>query len=194
MPERDNNYDLAFVRAIVFNEEHGLRRIYALFLPRIRDFVRHNGGNESDAQDVFQDGIMILYEKARRPDFQLSSSFYSLLYGICYRVWSNRLKKRYRKEVTLSDDATYKQDAGIEELMEADERHKLLFRAMDKLGADCRTLLELFFQGESMKEIQLKMGFSSEAYAKKRKFQCKEKLAGLVKADPAYAELSQNKP
>lgn len=181
------------IHAIVRNEESGLRRIYERYLPRIRELVRGRGGSEADAQDVFQDALMILYEKARQPDFQLSSSFYSLLYGICYRLWSNRLKKTSRKEVTLSDDITYTSQHDIEDFMEADERHKLLFRALEQLGHDCRRLLELFFQGLSMKDIQLQMGFSGEAYAKKRKFQCKEKLVEMVKRDPVFAELNEPK-
>ncbi len=181
--------DQKFLQAILEHNAAGLRQIYDLFEPRIHALIRKHGGQESDAEDIFQDAIMILYDKARQPGFQLTSSFYSLLYGICYRLWSNQLKKSSRKEVTLPQDTTFIQDNDMEALMEANERHKLFARAMQRLGDECRQLLELFFQGLSMKDIQQAMNFSSEAYVKKRKFHCKEKLVAHAKADPAFAEL-----
>lgn len=181
--------DQKFLQAILAHDAAGLRQIYELFWPRIHALIRKYGGQATDAEDVFQDAIMILYDKGRQPGFQLTSSFYSLLYGICYRLWSNQLKKSSHREVTLPEDATFTQDNNLEVLMEANERHKLFARAMQRLGDECRRLLELFFQGLSMKDIQQAMNFSSEAYAKKRKFHCKEKLVEQVKADPAFAEL-----
>jgi hypothetical protein len=57
------------------------------------------------------------------------------------------------------------------------------------LGDDCQKLLTLYFEKKNMEDIAKAMGFGSEGYARKRKFQCKEKLTKLIKSDERYGEL-----
>jgi hypothetical protein len=64
-----------------------------------------------------------------------------------------------------------------------------LNRAMQKLGDDCRRLLQLYFEKITMEQIAVEMGYASDNYARRRKFQCKERLEEFIKADPAYREL-----
>jgi len=59
------------------------------------------------------------------------------------------------------------------------------------LGPDCQQLLQLFFAKVKMAAVAERMGYASEGYAKKRKYQCKEQLIKHVKADARYAELSK---
>jgi hypothetical protein len=47
----------------------------------------------------------------------------------------------------------------------------------------------LFLAGIPLKEIANILGFKSEQYAKKRKYQCKEKLVDSIKSDPVYKKL-----
>lgn len=42
-----------------------------------------------------------------------------------------------------------------------------------------------------MSEIATEMGFASEGYARRPKFQCKDYLVDLVKKQPGYLELIQ---
>lgn len=46
----------------------------------------------------------------------------------------------------------------------------------------------LFFDKTSMDEIARIMNYASEGYAKKRKFQCKEHLLQIVKADATFLD------
>lgn len=182
MPSDSTNYILA----IQANNSEGIKAIYTAFLPRISAFILRNGGKEEDAQDVFQDALIILFEKSSAANFELSSSFYTLLYGICRNLWGNRLQKKSRTEVTLNDDIKYiEQSTQLDELMRL-EKHKLFWDSFKKLETECQNLLELFFAKKSMIEIAEALGMSSAAYAKKRKFLCKEQLIKLVKSDPRF--------
>jgi len=180
------------IRAIVQGDSKGLRKIYKEFLPRVRRLIVQNGGREEDAQDVFQSAILIVFEKASKRDFQLTSSFYTLLYGICRNIWGNRLQKKSFKEVTLPEDIKYKSDQNIEKDLERVEEQDLFWFAFKQLGEDCQKLLTLFFDKEKMESIAQVMGYTSVSYAKKRKFQCKEKLVKLVKADQRFEELKSH--
>ena len=188
--------DQIYIDFITSGNSEGLQQIYKLFLPRITQFITRNGGNADDAKDVFQDAIIIIYEKAKHEDFTLSSGFYTLLYGICRNVWGNRLQKKSRQTVTLLDDYKYSNYVvdGLNELIEREEEAKVFWSAFQKLGEDCQRLLRLFFDKVKMSEIVKIMGLSSESYAKKRKFVCKERLVKLVRADARFAELKRSAP
>lgn len=183
--------DDEFIKAIISGDSNGLRRIYDLFLPRIRHLVASNGGSEEDAQDIFQSAILTIYEKAQASDFRLTSQFYTLLYGVCRNLWGNRLQKKSFKEVTLTEEVKYSSEENIEIDIEKTEEQEVFWDAFRKLGEDCQKLLRLFFDKEKMEKIADMMGYSSVSYAKKRKFQCKEKLIEWIKKDDRFKELNE---
>ena len=87
-----------------------------------------------------------------------------------------------------SQKSMYKETASLD--IEQNEQDQLYRRQFQRLGADCQRILNLFFDKVSMSDIAQKMGFSSVSYAKKRKFQCKQKLVKLIKEDPLFQELN----
>ena len=180
-----------YIQAIIAGDSKGLRNVYESFLPRIRKLITNNGGSEADAQDIFQSAILTIYEKAQKENFRLTSKFYTLLYGICRNLWGNRLQKKSFKEVTLLEDVKYTSEENIEIDIEKTEEQQLFWSSFQKLGEDCQKLLRLFFDKEKMEKIAKMMGYGSISYAKKRKFQCKEKLVDLVKKDIRFKELKQ---
>ena len=180
-----------YVKAILHGERDGVQHLYSDQLPVIRRLIANSGGSETDAQDIFQDAVLIVYRKARQPGFQLTSQFSTFFYSICRNLWLNRrTKKSAAAEVTFSEDVKYIEEPVLSDAEQLQaERGVLFWKAFQKLGADCQRLLELFFQKIPMETIAAKMGYGSEAYARRRKMQCKQRLTTLVKSDPAYREL-----
>ncbi len=186
-----NQTEYIYLQYITQNNRLGLQKIYSLFLPKIAKFIVANGGNVHDAKDVFQDAIVVIYQKARQEDFQLKSKFSTLLYGVCRNLWGNRLQKVSRKRVTFLEEDKYKdvvEDLG--ETIQKEERSKILWLAFKQLGKECQQLMQLFFAKKKMKEIAEVMGFSSLAYAKKRKYVCKERLVKKVRESEGYRILN----
>ena len=181
--------EINYISAILSGDRAVLTRMYTALFPAIRSLVRDYGGSEDDAKDVFQDAVIVLYEKAQRPDFQLTSKFSTLFYGVCRNLWMSRQQKKSASEVTIPDHAKYIPDESIEVDLLQVERGKLFYRALRQLGEDCQKLLQLFFQKQSMDEIAQQMGFASEGYARRRKSQCKDRLVELVKNDAEFPEL-----
>ncbi len=58
-----------------------------------------------------------------------------------------------------------------------------------RLGSKCQTVLQMFFEGESLRKIAEAMNFT-ESYAKKRKFVCQQRLIQAISEDPLFKELS----
>ncbi|MGB0931017.1 MAG: RNA polymerase sigma factor [Chitinophagales bacterium] len=188
-----NQTEYIYLQYITQNDRTGLQKIYSLFLPRIAKFIVANGGNVHDAKDVFQDAIVIIYQKARKDDFKLTSKFSTLLYGVCRNLWGNRLQKVSRRRVTFLEEDKYKDVvADLDNVMEKEEKSKLLWMAFKQLGAECQKLMQLFFGKKKMVEIVEVMGYSSLAYGKKRKYVCKERLVKRIKESEEYRLMIEN--
>jgi len=135
-----------------------------------------NGGTRQDAEDIFQEALVIFCRKAKEYDFQLTSQLSTYLYGICNFLWKDEKRRTQKFLPTEVDDELIKADeASITELIEEDTRVKQAEKVLNELGERCRELLLLFYNGGiRLKDIARKMGYSSEATAKNQKYKCLE--------------------
>ena len=178
-----------YIEGIITGDSRLIREIYEQYSQPILRLIQNNNGNQEDARDVFQEGLMLVYQKASQPDFKLTSSFFTYFYSICRFIWMNRIRKKSFSEVTLNEEITSTISDFSTPEIEQNEKMVLYRKKFLLLGADCQKILNLFLKKVSMKEIVEKMGYSSVGYAKKRKFKCKEKLIKLVTSDSSYQEL-----
>ena len=66
--------------------------LYRLYYPTVAAYVTRNSGNTADADDIFQETIMILLQQVRKADFVLTSSLKTYLVAIARNLWLNRLR------------------------------------------------------------------------------------------------------
>lgn len=156
--------------------------LYAYF-PVVKKLVLKSNGSREDAEDVYQDGLMILMQKVKSPDFVLSSSLKTYLYSVCRYVWSDRLRQRERMLLTdvnrIADPNPVEEDG----LLKREEEDRLSEKAFLRLGDKCRELLVMFyFRKIPMKDIAVQLGFSSEKVAKNQKYRCLEKAKAELQA------------
>lgn len=182
--------DKRYIEAILKGDKKGIKAIYTSFLPRITNYIKKNSGTADDAKDVFQEALIVLFKKARQDNFKLTSAFYTYLFGIARNIWGNRLQQAGRRPTTsIPEEKEFADVNEFEEVIQEEERYQLFRSKLRAMGEDCQKLLKLFFKKVPMKEIVGLMGYSSVSYAKKRKFQCKEKLVSLVRKDPKFNTL-----
>jgi RNA polymerase sigma factor (sigma-70 family) len=165
-----------------------IRYIYKEYYPTIKFLITTNSGTETDAEDVFQDALVVLFKKIAREDLILTSSFKTFLYSICRNLWLQRLDRRvFSNEFLEIEDLSELQDnLYLEQPEEEHEKYRLFQQHFLKLGEDCQKILHLFLSKTSLKEIAEIMGFKTEKYAKTRKFMCKEKLKNSIINDPNF--------
>jgi len=169
-----------------------LRQLYQSMFPLVGKMVQEQGGTDEDARDVFQEATIVLFNKSKSPEFSIDFQFNTYFSAVCRNIWSNKRTKKSNSGVTINEEVTLLADGSDLELdFITMERQRVLDKAFLLLGADCQKLLRLFFEKVSMGEIAEKMGFASEGYARRRKFQCKDRLVELVKQQPQYQELTQ---
>jgi RNA polymerase sigma factor (sigma-70 family) len=164
------------------NSDRALLALYQHF-PMIRKMITANGGNTEDAEDVFQEGLIILCRKLKDPGFELTSKLSTYLFGICRFVWKDELKKK--KPLTPIDPVTgvgSPDESEVASLVEQEDNARLAEKILNELGERCRELLLLFYNGGlKLKEIAAKMGYSSENTAKNQKYKCLEGARNRLK-------------
>lgn len=166
-----------------------IHQFYSEYFNSIADFIIRNKGSVDDAKDIFQDAIMIIYQKAQNVDFQLKHSLHTYFYAICKNLWYQRLKRKKNTAPLLHDFDSFQEDITILDAIEDRNKQQLFFSKFAELKTPCQTILKLFFAKKSMQEITEQLNLSSVGYAKKRKYLCQKKLLELIKADPVYKEL-----
>lgn len=168
-----------------------LRRIYEDYFPMINQLILNNRGTEEDAQDIFQDALSMMYEKAKQDTLHFNCAFKTYLYAVCRNMWLMVLRKKKTEGAMVNDteNGEVLDNSLIQDMTYA--RRKQVFKShLENLGKDCQRVLEYFFAGKSLKYIASQMGFT-EAYAKKRKFVCQQKLITSIEQDALFRELAE---
>lgn len=137
------------------------------------------GGQEDDARDVFQEGVIAMWQNARSGRFHLQEGarMSTYLVRICQHHWFEKSKKAStRREIRTDaiEDRGADPDFLIQWLdREAQEAFRYRF---EQLGERCQELLRrYYYERESLRKIGewLNLG---EASAKNEKYRCMQRL------------------
>ena len=122
-----------------------LRFLYQNYLPIIQNFVRKNSGSDEDAQDLFQEALVVIFEKLSLGNLVLSSRFQTYFYAICRNKWLMVLRKKRTGPLQVKDSELI-----MEQLPETEsdwrkhEQFNLYRKHFQRLSADCQKVMEMF--------------------------------------------------
>ncbi len=179
--------DEAIQEGLRLRSDYIINFIYKEFFPLIRFLIVQNGGSGEDAEDIFQDGIIIIYNKISINQFVLTSSFKTYMYSVCRNLWLQKLNKRKAVFDKLTDVEEYidlPQAFLNEKSVEEAEMHRIIQIHFLSLNEDCQKVLRLFMKDIPLRDIASIMGYRTENYAKTRKYMCKEELKKRIADDP----------
>ncbi|WP_109299193.1 RNA polymerase sigma factor [Aquimarina sp. AU474] len=182
------NKDQVLIAGIIDGDQRILTRFYRENIRYIQGYILRNYGNSEDVEDIFQDALVVLYQKLRSGLLEIKVPITTYFYGICKNLWRNRLRKKQR---LILDDEESRFEGVNDTIMndiENQEREHLYRKHFQKLSIDNKKLLQLFFEGRSMKEISNITGYT-EGYTRKKKFMAKKQLLKMIEKDPMYQEL-----
>ncbi len=183
--------DQKILKGIAEGDEVVITTFYKKNMPYIRRYIVKNSGAEVDVEDVFQDALVFLYQKIKEGSIELHSSLSTYFYGVCKNIWRNRLRKNMKMVVTedVLDETEVIDPEVIREITKKEQEHVYRKHFLN-LTDTCKQVLNLLFQGNSMKEIADQTGYS-EGYTRKKKFECKQHLLEMIEKDPMYRELKE---
>lgn len=170
--------DSEVVLGILNDSKETLGRLYTSYFPMILQLVLKNNGNEDDAKDIFQESIIVLYNKVKSGDFELNSKLKTFLYSVCRRLWLKRLNAESRMVRNIQDFSEIMAvEDDLEKHEEKDRQFELMESALNHLGEPCKTIIEDYYiQNKSMQEICEKFGYTNADNAKTQKYKCLQRL------------------
>lgn len=165
-------------------QENAFRYLYRQYFGLVESMVVQNSGATEDVKDVFHDGLIVLFNNAKKEGFTLSSTLKTYLYSICRNIWLMKLRKT-KRETPLQDHHEHiPVEGNIFDTLLTNERKQLVVNLLSKLGEDCRRMIELFyFNKMKMAQIREVFNLGSEQAAKNKKSLCMKKLRRMAKRD-----------
>jgi RNA polymerase sigma factor (sigma-70 family) len=173
--------DSEVVLGILNDSKDTLNKLYTSYFPMILQMVLSNSGDEDDAKDIFQESIIVLYNKVKTGKFELNCKLKTFIYSVCYRLWLKRLKQKGKSSNNVDElDNLVAVENDIEQHEEKDKQFKQMDKALQFLGEPCKTIIEDYYlQNKSMQDICEKFGYTNADNAKTQKYKCLQRLKKL---------------
>ncbi len=170
MPEISDDILLEKLKS---EEKAAYELLYKFYFPSIAHYIRQNSGNEHDAEDIFQETIIVLLNKVRQPDFELTSSLKTYLFSISKNLWLKNI--RNDKKLSFNPDI-----ADIELVTDEssdDDQEEKVMTWFEKITENCQRILKaIFFMDEPMGNLMTKMGWKNKHTAANQKYKCIEQI------------------
>ncbi|MEL6657934.1 MAG: sigma-70 family RNA polymerase sigma factor [Bacteroidota bacterium] len=170
--------------------DRAFRILYEEQYPIVARYISSRSGQTQAADDLFQEGLIVLYKMARQGRLDHVKSIPQYLFTVCKHFWY-RQQQQKGQTVAIEDQVTeIVENPTVLSHLFATERGQLIDKLLQQLGTDCKTLLIHFYYDRlSMKEILQKMHYNSEAALKNKKSKCMKKLRDLCEAIPQLRNL-----
>ncbi|HET6543377.1 MAG TPA: hypothetical protein VFG46_22980 [Chryseolinea sp.] len=157
-------------RALLFAQ------LYEDSFPHVARFVANRGGTFDDAKDIFQDALVILYEKSSFENALVVESPERYLIGIAKHLWIRKFNDDHKR---IGLDEMEKTISIPEDYYESGESR--LTSLLELTGRKCLQLLRAFYYDSlPLEQIKTSFGFSSAHSASAQKFKCIEKMRNIA--------------
>lgn len=171
----------ALLEGLATRDKVAIEKIYREHYNMIQSMVIHNSGTGDDAADIFQETMIVLYEKSTTEGFELNCQLKTFIYSVARRLWLKKLSTalRYAPAADSADEVV-----AVEEDLEYHEKRHTEFSIMDqalsKMGEPCKSLLESYYlQKKNMQQIATEFGYTNADNAKTQKYKCLVRLKKL---------------
>lgn len=172
------NNERILLQGLARNDKKAVETIYKENYSTVQSLVINNNGTADDAKDIFQEAMIILYEKARSGTFELNCLIKTYVYSVARRLWLKKLQQasRYTGEIGNAEIVVQVED-DIEGHARRDAEFEMMEKAISGLGEPCKSLLEAFYlQKRNMQEIAANFGYTNAENAKTQKYKCLMRL------------------
>ena len=182
MQGSSSHIDESILAHLAAGERKATEQLYNQHYPIITKWIQHNGGSEPDADDIYQEAMVVLYEKAQDETFRLSCKIGTYLFAISKHLWYKKVNKQQASATILTDEE--QQDWAYEDDIKAHEEregyYNQLNAALAQIGEPCQSLLKAFYHDDkSMQEIASGFGYTNTDNAKTQKYKCLARLRKL---------------
>lgn len=159
----------------VLSRERLIESWYEELFPIVCSYIKRRGGKLDHARELFQEALVIYYEKHAKIGFLSKGVESAYIMGIIKKLWL-RLYSDRKKMESLEGVELPALDRPAEF-----QKNKLM-NFLESAGKKCMDLLQSFYyEGLNMQQLSVRHGYGSERSATVQKYKCLEKLRGEVK-------------
>ncbi|OEK02426.1 hypothetical protein BFP97_13235 [Roseivirga sp. 4D4] len=157
--------------------DHVLSWLYGQQYPLIAQYVLKNNGSEADAADVFQDAMVIFYQKVRTNKFLGQSSIGTYLYAVARNLWLKKLRKSRFDLSKIEVEESYSFDE--ETIIQSAQL--TMREALEQIGEACKKLLmDFYYHNKTMEVLMETYKLGSNEAARNKKYRCMQRLISFV--------------
>jgi RNA polymerase sigma factor (sigma-70 family) len=173
--------DKLLLEGIAAEDKVSIEQLYKQHYNMVQSMVVTNGGSKDDAADLFQETIIVLYEKIKAGNFELTCLLKTFLYSVARRLWLKKLQQQQRfttqpdglEEIVPVEDE-------IEQHMKLQNDFAIMETALGKVGEPCKSLLQGYYlQKKDMNTLAAEFGYTNADNAKTQKYKCLVRLKKL---------------
>ena len=175
---KPENSEKTLLQGLAKNDKKAVETIYRENYSTVQSLIINNNGTADDAKDIFQEAMIVLYEKARSGTFELSCQIKTYVYSVSRRLWLKKLQQASRYSGDIGNaEAIVPVEDDVEEHSRRDAEFEMMGKAILSLGEPCKSLLEAFYlQKKNMQEIATSFGSTNAENAKTQKYKCLMRL------------------
>jgi RNA polymerase sigma factor (sigma-70 family) len=167
----------ALLLGLARNDKKAVETIYKENYNMVQSLVLNNNGSTDDAKDIFQEAMIVLYEKARSGTFELNCQIKTYVYSVCRRLWLKKLQQANRYMEIGDMETIVAVEDDIEDHAKKNTEFEMMDKAIGSLGEPCKSLLEAYYlQKKNMQEIAFSFGYTNAENAKNQKYKCLMRL------------------
>lgn len=187
-----NNFskEKTLLEGLANEDRQSIEQIYRDNYSMVQSLILNNNGSTEDAADIFQEAMIVLFEKSKSPDFELNCQLKTYIFSVCRRLWLKRLQQMQRlgrQTDTIEEVVPVDDDLEIHEKRQQD--FQTMESAMGKIGEPCKSLLEAYYiQKKHMLQIAAEFGYTNADNAKTQKYKCLVRLKKLFFAQYKNAQ------
>jgi RNA polymerase sigma factor (sigma-70 family) len=166
------------LKGLASNDAKAIETIYKQNYNMVQTFVLNNNGTYDEAQDIFQESMIALYEKAKNESFILTCKINTYVYSICRRLWLKRLQQlgRNNRQIEGFEETIFVED-DFEMHQKRDNDFIIMERALGSMGEPCKSLLEGYYLKKlDMVALAKEFGYTNADNAKNQKYKCLVRL------------------
>ncbi len=160
------------------NHTKELKILYSKW-PDMRKFLKLIGCKTTEAEDIFQEALLIYVRKMDDDSFELTTTPFHYVKNTCKYLWYNQSRK---KETYSKEEIKELEDFENDDWLQKELKFQLIEKAILKIGNQCQQILQLFYgKGWNMVQIAKKVGLRNDKVAKAQKYRCINKVKEKVR-------------
>lgn len=156
--------------------------------PEIKRYLGTLGCKTADAEDIFQEALLLFTRRLDDPDFELTVAPFHYVKSTCKFLWYNASRKQAKTRAgELHENISEEESNWIFKELKL----RQIESAIAKIGKQCQQLLKLFYGGGlSMTAIAQKVGLRNDKVAKAQKYRCINKVKEIIDASEDSKDVS----